>query len=112
MARKKSEKERPRYRPIYLKQWRIYRNKTQEQVAAALGVSTPTISRIEKGTRQYTQEFLEAAADYLMTDPASLLMRDPSQPESIWSIWEQIDPPKRADALRVIRAFIADKKAG
>lgn len=106
-------KPRPQFAPIYLRQWRKYRNKTQEQLAEALGISAAQVNRIEKGKRQYTQTFLEAAAEYLETDPASLLMRDPTQAEAIWSIWERIEPAKRSDALRILDALTThNKKAG
>lgn len=106
----KHPKPRPSYHPIYIRQWRKFRNKTQEQLAEALGISVAQVNRIEKGKRQYTQAFLEAAAEYLETDPASLLMHDPTEPESIWSLWDRVEPSKRPDVIRVIEAFTEKKQ--
>jgi transcriptional regulator with XRE-family HTH domain len=53
------------------------------------------LSMLERGERGYTQETLEALAHALQTDPASLLMRDPSDPDGMWSIWDQAKPGER-----------------
>lgn len=95
-------------RRIFLREWRSYRNKTQAQVAEALGVTKTHISNIENGKRQYTQELLEAAAEYLQCDPAHILNVDPTSPNSIWSIWEaaaRIPEAKRDDARRIMSAL-------
>jgi transcriptional regulator with XRE-family HTH domain len=68
--------KRPRRR-TFIKQWREYRDLTQDDLAERLETSKASISRIENGEQAYTQDFLEACADALRTDPASLLMRDP-----------------------------------
>lgn len=70
-----------------------------------IGITKTSLSRIELGKQPYSQPILEALADIFETEPASLLMRDPNQPESIWSIWDRIELPKRNDARRVLEAF-------
>jgi len=40
-----------------------------------------------------------------MTDPASILMRDPSSPDFIWSIWEAIPESSKEQALAVLKTF-------
>ncbi len=39
---------------------------------------------------------IEAAAERLSIDVASILMRNPEDPEAIWSIWDQ---PSRASGM-------------
>src|SRR6266566_3684981 len=80
-------RKRPR-RPTFFKQWRYHRGLSQERLAERLDTSVASVSRIETGRQPYTQDYLEALASALQTDPASLLMRDPLDPEAIWSIWE------------------------
>lgn len=112
--------KRRTFTPTYIRQWRQHRNLTLEQVKERLenlheiGITRTSLSRIELGKQPYSQPILEALADVLETDPASLLMRDPSHGEGIWSIWDRIEIPKRSDALRVLGAFAGDskKKAG
>lgn len=98
------------YHPIKLKAWLAHRNKTQEQLAEALGISRVQVSRIATGKRQYTQAFLEGAAEYLGTDVVSLLIRDPTQPEAIWSLWDRVEIGKRDDVLKVVEAFTTPTK--
>jgi transcriptional regulator with XRE-family HTH domain len=76
----------------FIKQWRKHRGYTQGQLAEMIGTSVPNLSRIETFQQPYTQDFLEAAADALMTDPASLIIRNPLESEAIWSIWDQASP--------------------
>lgn len=87
--------QKPRFRPTFIKQWREHRNLNQEQLADRLDMTQSHLSMLENGKRGYTQETLEAVAHALQTDVASLLMRDPSDPEAIWSIWDNAKPGER-----------------
>jgi transcriptional regulator with XRE-family HTH domain len=87
-------KKRSRRRTFF-KEWRLHRGLSQEQLADRLETSVASISRIEKGTQPYTQDVLEALAEALNTDPASLLMRNPADPEAIWSLWDNAKPGER-----------------
>jgi transcriptional regulator with XRE-family HTH domain len=86
---------RNRFRQTFIKQWREYRNLTQEQLAERLDMTQSHLSMLEGGKRGYTQETLEALAEALQTDAASLLMRNPTDGDAIWSIWEQAKPGER-----------------
>ena len=93
-------------RRTFLKQWREYRNITQDQLAERLETSKASISRIENGEQAYTQDFLEACAEALMTDPASLLMRDPTDDEAVWSIWERAKSGERQMIEEIVRTVV------
>jgi transcriptional regulator with XRE-family HTH domain len=86
---------RTRFRPTFIRQWRDHRGLNQEQLADRLGMTQSHLSMLENGKRGYTQETLEAIADALQTDAASLLMRNPQDGDAIWSIWEQAKPGER-----------------
>ena len=90
---------------IYLREWRKHRGLNQEQLADRIGVDRTIVSKIENGKLGYHQAFLEAAAIALMCEPADLLVRDPSKPEGIWSVWESIPPVQRPQVLAVIQAL-------
>jgi transcriptional regulator with XRE-family HTH domain len=66
-----------RRRPHFVRAWRKFRGLTQEQLADRLHTTKPTISRLENLRQGYTQDFLEACADVLGTDPASLIAQAP-----------------------------------
>lgn len=86
---------RNRFRPTFIKQWREFRNLNQEQLASRLEMTQSHLSMLENGKRGYTQETLEAIAEALQTDAASLLMRNPQDGDAIWSIWEHAKPGER-----------------
>lgn len=70
-----------------------------------LGLSQPNISRIERGDIPYNQTILELIAEVYGVDAASLIIRDPSDPDGLWSIYDQIEPTQRQTALRVLEGF-------
>ncbi len=90
-------------KPTFIAAWRDHRGLTQQQLADRLGSSKASISRIENGEQPYTQDFLEAAAEALRTDPASLLMRNPKSKEAIWSIWENAKEGERKMIVEIAR---------
>jgi len=94
--------------PFYLKQWRQHRGLTQQRLADRVNLSKPFISEMERGKKGYSQETLEALAEALMCEPADLIMRDPTSPDPIWSVWDKVPATKRNDALRVLAAFAED----
>jgi transcriptional regulator with XRE-family HTH domain len=100
------------YRPkrarrlTFIKQWREHRNLTQDELAERLETSKASISRIEGGQQAYTQDFLEACADALRTDPASLLMRDPTDNEAVWSIWDRAKTGERQMIEEIVRTVV------
>lgn len=87
----------------YIREWRKYRGLTQEQLAERIGITKSYVTKIETGARRYDQPFLEAAAEVLRVAPADLIMRDPSDPEGLWSLWDDLTPPERQQAVDLIR---------
>lgn len=85
----------PRFRPTFIRQWRDKKEMTLEEVGEVVGLSHAQLGRIERGLQPYNQELLEALAELFGTDPASLLMRDPTDPDGIWSIWDHAEKAER-----------------
>lgn len=100
----------------FLREWRDHRDLSLEQVSERIALLSSersdadpeskrmtmthaTLSRIERGLIPYGQYLLELLADIYQTDPGSLIMRDPSEPDAIWSIWDKLAP---ADKVRVV----------
>ncbi len=63
----------------FIKEWRIYCELTQAQLAAEIGVSQSNINHIENGKTAYTQPSLEKIAKALKVHPADLLATNPFQ---------------------------------
>lgn len=93
----------------FIREWRKFRKLTQGQLAERIDISRPQLSKIEKNTREADLALLERLADALRTDPASLIMRDPSKPDVIWSIWETLTVHQRDQALEHIRVIQGSK---
>lgn len=98
-------------RPTFIRQWRKKKGWNQAKLADAIGVSTATISQIENGETGYKQEYLEGIAYALGCEPADLLMRDPSDPEAIWSLWDSAKPAQRKQILGIIRGLLGSEAA-
>lgn len=94
-----------RRRKTFIAAWREHRGLTQDQLAERLESSKASISRIESGQQPYTQDFLEAAAAALRTDVASLLMRDPTSKDAIWSIWDQAKEGERSMIVDIAKTI-------
>ncbi len=106
MAKVRTRFKRPTYRQTYIRQWREFRGLTQQALAARVGTTHATLSRLERGKHPYKQELLERIADALQTDVASLLMRDPSESEALWTIWEQAKPGERRMIVDIAKTVI------
>lgn len=70
-----------------------------------IGLSHSTLSRIENFKLPYNQALLEVLAEVYRTDVPSLIMRDPSEPEGIWTIYDQVPPKERPVALRMLKGL-------
>ena len=111
MPRKARPHPKPARRPTYIRAWRNHRGLTLAQLADRLQVelevdiSAGQLSRVERGETPYGQDILEALARALRCEPADLIMRDPTQPESVWSLIDGLKPTERLQAIEVIKAL-------
>lgn len=97
----------------YLREWRKMKpGRTLESVAEHLHISRPQLGRIEKGQQPYNQELLETLAELYGCDVPDLLMRDPTEPDSIWSIWDHAKPGERRQIVEVARALVRTGTGG
>ena len=88
-------KPRRVFGPHFLREWRQFKNMTLEAAGEAVGLSHAQLGRIERRLQPYNQELLEALAELYGTTPASLVMRDPSKEDSMWSLWDQAKEAER-----------------
>jgi len=99
------------FRPTFIRQWRKYRRLTLEQLSERISMSAGNLSNIETGKTGYGQDTLEALAEALQCDPADLLMRNPTDPEAIWSLWENAKPSQRKQIIGIIKGLLGSEAA-
>lgn len=111
MPRKPRANPKPNRRPTQIKAWRKYRGLTLAKLSERLfeleemELSDAQLSRIERGEQPYSQDLLEALARVLSCDVPDLLLRDPTDPNSIWSIWENASSVERQQAQAFIETL-------
>lgn len=76
---RKPQQQKRQLRRTFLREWRLYRNLTQEQAAERINIDHSTLGRIERRLVPYSQGFLEAAAEAYMCEPWDLLNVDPTK---------------------------------
>lgn len=74
-------------------------------------MSPANLSNIETGKTGYTQETLEALANALNCDVADLLVRNPTDPDSIWSLWDRAKPAQRKQIVGIIEGLLRSSDA-
>lgn len=98
--------QKQRFHPTFIRAHREAKKMSLEQLAARIPMDKGNLSKVERGILPYNQEMLERIADALGTDPASLLMRDPNDPDGIWSIWDRARPGTRRQIARVAETLL------
>ena len=102
MTKTRPKELKPRY---HFRHWRKFRGHTQEGLADLAGVSAPGISQLENGKQGFSDETLASLAGALDCEPGDLLLWNPLDQDSVWSIWSNIPSEKRALALKVLKPF-------
>jgi transcriptional regulator with XRE-family HTH domain len=88
-----------RPRRTFFREWREYRDLTQEQVAERMGTNKAMISKIERGQVMYSEGSLNAFADAVSAEPRDLISRPPpakDTPPTLSELVEQAAPETRA----------------
>lgn len=93
-------------RRLFLREWRSYRNLTQEKLAERSSLTQGMISQLENDQSDYTGELLRRLADALSCEPVDLIVRDPTDSESLWTIWDQAKPGQRRQITEVAKTLI------
>lgn len=107
-----AKKARKKHRPTYIRAWRKHRGLTLERLADRIGMVPSALSMLERGESGYSQPVMEALADALGTSVASLIMRDPTEPDAIWSLWETAAPGEKREITAVVEALIKSRRTG
>lgn len=96
-------KPRPEH---FLREWRHYRQMSQQQLADAIDSSKAVIGLLENGDRRLSDKWLRKLAPALGTQPGFILDHDPNDvPTDILDIWANIPEESRPQAERMLRAL-------
>ena len=97
--------------PHYLREWREFREMTQDELADAVGTSKSVISDMERGKLQLSPKWARRFAPVLKVQPGYLVDYRPEDLDSdIIDIWAHIPEERRAQAAEVLKTF--QRKAG
>ena len=96
----------------YLKQWRKWRNFTQDQVVDRLAAlddphipqTSASLSRLENSKQSYTQRSLEALAEVYQCEPGELFGLPPEPPAADTSADRHRGASRRSPPARFRRA--------
>ena len=94
--------ERPQH---FLRAWRKYRGYTLEQIAERIGMTHQNLGKIERGAVPYNQHLLERLAEEYRCEPADLIIRDPLDPDGLWSIYGQLKPVERRQIVEIAKTI-------
>lgn len=90
----------------FLKAWRLYRRKTQDELAEAVGTTKAVISLLENEKRPLSSKWLRKLAVALDTQPGHILDHDPEHvPAEIYDLWSHMNLDDRQQAARILRTF-------
>ena len=105
-------KDKPLHRSTFIRQWRESKKMSLEEMAERVGKKTggmthASLSRIERGLQPYSQPVLEAIADVLTGgDVAALLVLDPVESNTIWSMWARADTVQRKKIVDIAHTIV------
>lgn len=89
----------------FIREWRKHRGYTQERLAEMIGCDRTLITHIEKGRREPDLAFLEAAAAAMSIEVPDLVIRDPTDPDGIWSIWDGLSQPQKTQVVEIAKTI-------
>ena len=103
---RKRAPKKPELRRTYLREWREFRNLTQEQAAERLGIDRSHLSKVERRQVPYSQGLIEAAAEAYSCEPKDILGVNPHVAGEVIDLTEllrDVDPVIRAEVLGYVK---------
>lgn len=111
-AMKKKTGRRKQYRRTFIKAWREYRKLSLRQLAddmvdenGNLLITPQSIGRIENGKQPYNQVILEGLAKALDCSVADLLIRNPTDTQAPWELWNGLPETGKRQAVEMLRVI-------
>jgi transcriptional regulator with XRE-family HTH domain len=101
----------PQRRRTFIKEWRLFREMTVEELADKADMSTGNISAIENRRQGYSDDSLARLAEALRTTPGALLTVDPSDPTTgdFWHTWGQASADQRRQLSEIAKTIVISR---
>lgn len=93
-------------RATFIKEWRKFRDLSQEELAHRAGMSPGNLSLLENGKISYTQDSLQRLADALDCDPVDLLISDPTTGDEILTLVKNATPAQRRQIAELAKVVL------
>lgn len=91
----------------YFREWREWKGWTQQELADRMDTTAATVSRIEKGDRDWSKGYLEAFSYVIgCPSPSDPITRKPDAPRSIDDMLQSAPPELRRQAIAVVEAML------
>ena len=97
---------------FFLKEMRIERGLTQDELAQRSGYSKTHISHLEAGLRRWNEGTILAMCSALDCTPRDLFNRYTSQERELLEIWRSIPEDQHPTWLAALRAFARESNSG
>lgn len=99
----KGTKPTPEYRRHFIKEWRLFRDMTVDELAEAAGMSNGNLSALENRKQGHSDAGLANLARALGTTAGALLNVNPLDPNTgdFWRLWERATKKDR-DTLTIM----------
>ncbi|MDO8534383.1 MAG: helix-turn-helix transcriptional regulator [Xanthobacteraceae bacterium] len=91
---------------LYLREWRDYRQLTQERLAERLGTSTATVSRREAGSQGASPRVLGAYAEAFGCEPGDLFRPPPDPAQEEWRRFLARLPDHEKPRIKRLACFV------
>lgn len=93
----------------FIREWRKFRDLTQQQLADRIGSAVSTISQLENGQQGYSQALLEALAEALSCETWDLLHVDPNKEGEVIDLTRMLKnakPEVQAEAVGYVKGLL------
>lgn len=91
----------------YLREWRLFRGLTQQELAARVETNANMIQYLERGERGLSAKWLRRLAPALDTTPGMILDHDPNDLDSdVIEIWATASNREKKQLAEIARALV------
>jgi transcriptional regulator with XRE-family HTH domain len=90
----------------YLREWRLFKGLTLEELADKVGTNKSVIHLLENEKRPLSAKWLRKLADALGTTPGRILDVNPNETSAeVLDIWDHIAAADRPRAVRILKSL-------